>query len=160
MNWRLSILGDSRSRAAAALITVLALASFLVAGGVPALARGHSGTRTAALVKTTPARILVAPNGRTLYVFASDRKNKSACYGTCAKFWPPVVVKKGASAPSKIGSLPGTFGVAMRKDGTEQLTYDGAPLYTFAEDKKKGDMNGQGLFAAGNFWWAVVAGGK
>jgi predicted lipoprotein with Yx(FWY)xxD motif len=111
-------------------------------------------------VTSTTAHILVTANGRTVYVFASDSKNKSACYGQCAKFWPPVLVKKGTSAPKKIGRLPGTFGTAPRKDGSKQLTYDGAPLYTFIEDKKKGDMTGQGLIAAGNYWWVVVAGGK
>jgi predicted lipoprotein with Yx(FWY)xxD motif len=68
----------------------------------------------------------------------------------------------GANAHPKptIAGIPGTFGVIKRTDGKRQLTYDGAPLYTFAGDKNAGDMNGQGLFASGGFWWVVVAAGK
>ncbi|HXT33958.1 MAG TPA: hypothetical protein VN837_00145 [Chloroflexota bacterium] len=35
------------------------------------------------------------------------------------------------------------------------MTYDGAPLYTFANDKKPGDVNGEGVLG---LWWAVVVG--
>jgi predicted lipoprotein with Yx(FWY)xxD motif len=143
-----------------ALLVALALAVALItAAASPALARSHT-LKSSAPVKATKARILVTPQGRTLYVFAADSKDKSACYGQCATFWPPLLVKSGTTPPSTIGKLPGTFGVAARTDGTQQLTYDGAPLYTFAGDKKKGDMNGQGLVAAGGYWWVVVPGGK
>jgi predicted lipoprotein with Yx(FWY)xxD motif len=150
-----------RTRRNWALVAALGLAALLVAAVTsPVMAGTQSRPNTAVPVTSTTAHILVTANGRTVYVFASDSKNKSACYGQCAKFWPPVLVKKGTSAPKKIGRLPGTFGTAPRKDGSKQLTYDGAPLYTFIEDKKKGDMTGQGLIAAGNYWWVVVAGGK
>jgi predicted lipoprotein with Yx(FWY)xxD motif len=111
-------------------------------------------------VKTTTAHILVTPKGKTLYVFAPDPKNKSTCSGECAKFWPPRLVGSNAHPAASIAGVPGTFGVITRTDGTRQLTYDGAPLYTFAGDKNAGDMNGQGLFASGGFWWVVVAAGK
>jgi predicted lipoprotein with Yx(FWY)xxD motif len=47
--------------------------------------------------------------------------------------------------------------VITRKDGTRQLTYDGAPLYTFSGDTKAGQMDGQGLNVSGGYWWMVVA---
>jgi predicted lipoprotein with Yx(FWY)xxD motif len=47
--------------------------------------------------------------------------------------WPPVLVPTGTKPATKIPGIPGTFGVIMRKDGSQQLTYDRAPLYTFAE---------------------------
>jgi predicted lipoprotein with Yx(FWY)xxD motif len=123
-------------------------------------AQGFSAARAAAVVKMKPAHVLSNAKGMTLYVFAPDPKGKSTCYNSCAKFWPPAVVASGAKAPKTISGIPGTFGVTTRKDGTHQLTYDGAPLYTFAGDKDSGDMYGQGLFASGGFWWAVVAAGK
>ena len=136
------------------------LASLVTVGITPARANGHAAARTAALVKTTSAHVLVNAKGMTLYVFASDSKNKSACSGQCAKFWPPSVVAKGTTPRAKIAGVPGTFGVFTRSDGKRQLTYDGAPLYTFLEDKKAGDMNGQGVVASGGYWWVVVASGK
>lgn len=134
------------------------LAAGLLAGAVaPTL---FTSAATPALVKTSAAQILVNAKGMTLYVFAPDKKNKSTCYGACAKYWPPLLVPKGTPAPATMAGVPGAFGVAVRTDGTHQLTYDGAPLYTFLEDKKAGQMTGQGLVAAGGYWWVVVAAGK
>jgi predicted lipoprotein with Yx(FWY)xxD motif len=61
--------------------------------------------------------------------------------------------------PAKMAGITGTFGVIMRTDGSEQLTFDKAPLYTFLEDKAPGDAFGQGVVASGGYWWAVVAPG-
>jgi predicted lipoprotein with Yx(FWY)xxD motif len=52
--------------------------------------------------------------------------------------------------------VSGTFGTTMRKNGARQLTYDGAPLYTFVKDKDAEDRYGQGLDVAGGYWWLVV----
>ncbi len=139
-------------------LALLATPLLLIVAVTGAQASAHAPTGAA--VKTSAANILVTPTGATLYVFAPDKLNKSTCYGTCAKFWPPLLVPKGAHTAAHLSGVPGAFGVAMRTDGTHQLTYDGAPLYTFLEDKKAGEMNGQGLIAGGGYWWVVVAGGK
>ena len=112
------------------------------------------------LVTVASGKILKNAQGLTLYVFAADPPNKSTCYKTCAKYWPPVLVPTGTKPTTKMAGIPGTFGVIMRKDGSQQLTYDRAPLYTFLEDKDSGDAYGQGVFASGGFWWVVVAAGK
>lgn len=149
-----------RSRRVASLLGATLLLSPLVDLAVsPVLAKGHTAAPAAAPVKTRAAHILVTPKGMTLYVFAPDPKDKSTCYNTCAKFWPPRLVKSGTTPKAKLDGILGTFGVTARTDGTQQLTYDGAPLYTFAGDKKAGDMNGQGVVASGGYWWVVVAAG-
>lgn len=125
----------------------------------PVLARSRAAAHAASLVHSTAAHILVTSTGRTLYVFAKDQQNKSACYGQCATNWPPKLVPSGVTPPRKVAGITGTFGVTMRTNGTHQLTYDGAPLYTFIADKKAGDITGQGLFALGGYWWAVVTRG-
>jgi predicted lipoprotein with Yx(FWY)xxD motif len=153
MNRRLHIHGGP------IVLAVLALAALLVSGAAsPVLASVHAPAAASAPVKTSAAHILVTTSGRTLYVFAPDSRNKSTCYGQCAKFWPPLLVNKGSTPAAKVGNIAGNFGVAARKDGSKQLTFDGAPLYTFVEDKKSGDMNGQGVVAAGGYWWVVAAG--
>lgn len=149
-----------KSRPRSFLLALGILPPALVALTVSAEARGRALAPATAPIKTTTARILTTPKGRTLYVFAPDPKDKSTCYGECAKFWPPRLVANGVTPPSKVAGVPGTFGVITRTDGKRQLTYDDAPLYTFVEDKKAGDMNGQGLVAAGGYWWIVVAAGK
>jgi len=106
-----------------------------------------------ALVKTAAAHILVTSAGKTLYVFALDKKGTSACTGKCATARPALLVPKGGKVPATMSGVPGTFGEIMLMGGTDQLTYDGAPLYTFASDKTAGSMLGQGI---GGVWWAVV----
>jgi plastocyanin len=113
-------------------------------------------TPAAGLVKAASAKVLVNAQGMTLYVFAPDKRNKSVCYDKCAAFWPPALVPKGTNAPATIPGITGKFGVAIRTGGARQLTFDGAPLYTFVKDKKPGDMTGQGLDVSGGYWWAVV----
>ena len=132
----------------------LALAGFMALSSTVGVQA--TTTATAALVKTTPAQMLVTTGGMTLYVYAPDKKNKSVCYGECAAFWPPAIVPTGTSVPTTMSGVKGTFGVTMRTNGKRQLTYDGAPLYTFVKDKKAGDMTGQGLDVAGGYWWIVV----
>lgn len=110
----------------------------------------------AALVKTSPAHILVTSSGKTLYVFAKDTKTMSMCTGKCAAFWPPLLVPMGTKVPAAMTGVMGKFGELMLTGGKAQLTYDGAPLYTFASDKKAGDMIGQGI---GGLWWAVAVPG-
>ena len=112
-----------------------------------------AGSPASALVKTSPAQILVTGQGMTLYLYTPDKKNQSTCTGDCAKFWPPLLLPAGTVAPASMTGVPGVFGAATRTDGSKQLTYDGAPLYTFVKDTKPGDMNGQG---AGGTWWVIV----
>jgi len=35
-------------------------------------------------------RVLVDSRGKTLYMWAHDRRSRSTCYGTCASYWPPL----------------------------------------------------------------------
>jgi predicted lipoprotein with Yx(FWY)xxD motif len=143
-------------RHAPALLALPTLLALLV-GGFQAAPHTQAA---AGLVTVAPGKILKNAKGLTLYVFASDPANKSTCYKTCAKYWPPALVPAGTKVPAKMAGIPGTFGVVMRTDGTHQLTYDRAPLYTFLEDKDSGDAYGQGLVASGGYWWVVVAAGK
>jgi len=49
----------------------------------------------------------------------------------------------------------GSLGTVKRPDGTEQVTYKGEPLYTFAQDKEAGEANGQGIKDVGT-WSAIT----
>src|SRR5919198_2036834 len=138
-------------------VFLLASAGALMRSAVT-LAAGGRSTHAAVLVKVASAKLLVNAQGKTLYVFAPDKPNKSVCYGECAAFWPPVLVPKGTHVPTTMPGITGKFGVAMRTGGAQQLTFDRAPLYTFVKDKKPGDMTGQGLDVSGGYWWAVVVG--
>ncbi len=84
---------------------------------------------------------LVDSRGMTLYFFAKDYDGKSHCYGECAAKWPPFYVENLKVGP---GLNPSDFGVITRDDGSKQITYKGWPLYYFFQDKKPGDINGEG----------------
>jgi predicted lipoprotein with Yx(FWY)xxD motif len=117
----------------------------------PSAAAGGALTLTVA-TSATAGKYLAGADGKTLYVFSPDTPNKSACAGSCATNWPPLTVAAGGSAPTATGAT-GTLATFARDDGTTQVSYNGKPLYYFANDKAAGDTNGQGV--AGK--WTVAA---
>ena len=47
------------------------------------------------------------------------------------------------------------MGTTTRTDGSSQVTYNGHPLYYFANDKAAGDARGQGINRFGGGWYVV-----
>jgi predicted lipoprotein with Yx(FWY)xxD motif len=103
---------------------------------------------------------LVSRDGMTLYTADVESSGKISCTGGCTSFWHPLA--PGKAAPTASGNT-GKLAVIKRPDGSMQVTSNGLPLYTFAEDGR-GDTKGNGFtddFANQHFvWHAVVAGGK
>jgi len=95
---------------------------------------------------------LVDGSGMTLYMFTNDEANVSNCTDQCAVNWPPLLVQAG-EAPVPGFGVTGELGVIMRDDETLQVTYNGLPLYHWANDTAPGDTTGQGL----NDVWFVVS---
>jgi predicted lipoprotein with Yx(FWY)xxD motif len=104
--------------------------------------------------------VLVNTKGRTLYVFAKDRRSKVTCTGSCAKFWPPLKWKSsgkpkaGGSAKSKL------LGLDKDPAGGKVVTYDRWPLYTYVGDSAAGQANGQNQNLNGGKWYVISATGK
>jgi predicted lipoprotein with Yx(FWY)xxD motif len=90
------------------------------------------------------APYLVGPNGHTLYVFAKDTSNHSACTGTCIDNWPPLFLASDQEA-SAAPDAKGTLNVIDRPGSGRQMTYNGWPLYYFKSDAAPGDTNGNGV---------------
>ena len=93
---------------------------------------------------------LVDAGGLTLYLFTRDLPGTSNCYGGCAEAWPPFLLGEAGLTP--VNGMSGTLDTTMRTDGTEQITYNGMPLYYFANDAEAGDTNGQFV---GEKWFVV-----
>jgi predicted lipoprotein with Yx(FWY)xxD motif len=133
-------------------LTLLACCALAV-GAVGATAATRSGA-VVTVEKTKLGKVVANSKGHTLYMFRKDKAHKSACYGTCAKFWPPLVTTgKPVAGPGVKASLLST---SKRTDGKLQVTYKGYPLYTFLEDKKPGDTKGEGSKAFGAGWYALT----
>lgn len=100
--------------------------------------------------------ILADSQGRTLYRFDKDSAwpMKFGCLDACLNTW------KQASPVDKAkvkGIATELVGSVKRPDGSEQLTIDCWPVYTFTGDKEPGDINGQNKQG---LWFAVTDKGK
>ncbi|MEU3662517.1 hypothetical protein AB0E77_22655 [Streptomyces sp. NPDC032940] len=107
---------------------------------------------------STYGKMLVDEKGRTLYLFEKDTKDTSQCDDACAEAWPPFTVKSTPGAGN--GLKKNLLKTTKRDDGSEQVTYNGHPLYRFAEDHKAGDINGQDVDAFGAKWFVVDPDGE
>ena len=116
-----------------------------------------SGGGKVAVANTALGRILVDGRGRTLYLFQKDKHGTSACSGSCAGFWPPLITSGKPLATA--GARPSLLGTTRRADGRLQVTYNHHPLYTFVKDTRKGQTNGEELNVFGAEWYAVSAAG-
>ena len=104
--------------------------------------------------KTLGRTILVNRRGLTLYSLSVERHGKFICKNaTCLSLWKPLVIAKG-STPTGVKGLA----TVRRPDGRIQVTYRGGPLYRFVEDRKPGDIKGNGFKDVGT--WRVVTVGK
>jgi predicted lipoprotein with Yx(FWY)xxD motif len=130
------------------------LAALVAAAAVAALASTSTAAKakspTLKLRNTSYGKIVVDKNGRTLYAFGHDKKDKSRCSGQCAGFWPPATAPKHPTVATGISKSK--LKVIKRGDGTKQLSYNGHPLYRYSGDGKPGDTNGENLTAFGGKW--------
>jgi predicted lipoprotein with Yx(FWY)xxD motif len=99
---------------------------------------------------------IVDGKGMTVYRFKPDTAwpMVSKCVDDCLTKWP--VVPPVGKAEDK-GIIEKNYLVLDRPDGKKQQTVNCWPVYTFAGDKKPGDVNGQGV---GGTWYAVAPDGK
>ena len=135
------------------------------AAGSGSSATSSSATATSAAAKGTAisttkgadGTFLTGAGGRALYLWVADSKGMSSCSGACAKAWPPLIT---TGKPAASGSVQASqLGTIKRSDGSEQVTYNGHPLYYFEGDPKSGTTNGQGSDAFGAKWWLVTPAG-
>ncbi|MFT6276534.1 MAG: putative lipoprotein with Yx(FWY)xxD motif, partial [Halioglobus sp.] len=85
--------------------------------------------------------------GFSLYIFDNDPVGTSTCNGSCASYWPPLLVADGgASGVSDLGTI-------VRSDGSLQASYQGRPLYFYIDDAAPGDTTGD---AVGGVWGTVA----
>jgi predicted lipoprotein with Yx(FWY)xxD motif len=100
---------------------------------------------------TSLGKVLVGPNGRTLYTLSSDPNSRSGCSGSCATNWPPLMVASGTVISGGPG-VTGKFG-SFARSGRRQVTYRGRALYYYKGDSAPGQTNGDG---AGGVWYVAT----
>jgi predicted lipoprotein with Yx(FWY)xxD motif len=101
--------------------------------------------------------VLADSAGKTLYSASVEKGGKIRCVGMCTSFWDPMLASP-ADAKQAAGTLEAKLGVVKRPDGKQQLTFNGLPLYTFAEENA-GKLKGDGFvddFAGTHFQWQAA----
>jgi predicted lipoprotein with Yx(FWY)xxD motif len=133
--------------------TVAATPSGTIPSATSAAPTGGSPTAAAAVdLKTATSsagNIVVDAKGMSVYFFTKDVKDSgtSACTAACLTAWPPLTT---TSATPKVEGVTGTVGTITTPEGAKQVTLNGLPLYYYAQDKKPGDILGQGV---NNVWY-------
>lgn len=107
-------------------------------------------------------RYLTDGNGRPLYMFTADTKGDEtrdaviACSGGCLEAWPLAVTKGAPKAASAVDA--GLVG-RVEHNGKSVVTYNGWPLYYFAQDSGAGSPQGQEIESFGGTWRLVTPDG-
>ncbi len=112
------------------------------------------GTEVRATLNDTYGPILVDGDGNALYIFTRDTQNgdSSACTDEeCITEWPPLTTEGEPTAGA--GAIQNLLGTITREDGTQQVTYNGWPLYLYSG----GSTSGHG---ADREWFLVSPSGK
>jgi predicted lipoprotein with Yx(FWY)xxD motif len=144
---RAGAVGSATVVAAALLVTVLATASLPAASATG----GPTELKTAKVGDTT---VVANAQGFTLYYFVPDTPTMSQCYGLCALYWPPVTGEPVAGP-----GLPGKIGTIARTNGSNQVTYDAHPLYTYIGDSGPGQAHGNAIDLNGGYWYDIAVSG-
>jgi len=96
--------------------------------------------------------MLFDSRGQAIYIFELEESSKAECYGSCAKSWPPVLTD---GAPVASGNVDAKLlGTTKRTDGTTQVTYNGHPLYFYANEKP-GEVECHNIKTHGGLWWVI-----
>ncbi len=153
LSGRRGILGGMRL---AALLALPAVSVVLAACGSGSSHGGATSTSGAGPAVVTSARkakvgsVIVDAQGRTLYRFTAEAEGLPVCTGACVATWLPALASTASGLPKHVATV-------RRPDGGGlQLTYDGHPLYRYAGDRSKADVNGEGV---GGQWYVVRTGG-
>jgi predicted lipoprotein with Yx(FWY)xxD motif len=120
-----------------------------------AAAAGQSATAKEAVLtirKTKLGNVLVNAKGDTIYYYKKDKQDSgvSACTGSCSTAWPAVA---GKPAVASGVTVAGKLGTIKLSNGTLQATYNGYPLYTYAQDMAAGQTTGNG---EGGVWYVIT----
>jgi predicted lipoprotein with Yx(FWY)xxD motif len=143
--------GAGRAVAGMSLAAMLVLGISVARATAPAPPPPSAGGAVLKTAKIGGVTVLTNAQGFTLYWFAPDTPARSACYGTCAGYWPPVT---GTTAAGP--GIPGNLGTIKRSDGTTQITYNGHPLYTYVGDTAPGQAFGNNLNLNGGLWHEIT----
>jgi len=143
------------------LIRVLAVALVAAAVLAPTAMSEESASRATLTAHSSRyGKVLFDGRGFVIYAFTRDHR-RSACYGACAKAWPPYFASKGTPTPTVGPGLKRSLlSTVKRKNGRRQVTYAGRPLYYYVGDTRAGQILCQNVVEYGGTWLVIRPSGK
>lgn len=105
-----------------------------------------------------PEPFVADSDRRAVYMLAGDTDG-SGCTGDCLRQWAPVYGPTG-EPDLGAGLAPALAGVVTRADGTEQMSYNGHPLYHHAGDAARGDTTGHDVRDQWGHWTLLTPQGQ
>ncbi|ASY66802.1 putative lipoprotein (plasmid) [Sinorhizobium sojae CCBAU 05684] len=134
---------------------------------VVALSPNSALSQQAATVKVAESeqhgQYLTDGEGRALYLFTADTQGQAdqkptvSCSGECLQAWPPLYSEGAPQAGD--GADAAKLGTAEHA-GKMMVTYNGWPLYYFAQDAAAGETKGQDVESFGGEWYLVTPAGE
>ena len=118
---------------------------------------GGSSGDLVSVASVDGADVLVDAQDHTLYSAEVEMNAHIYCVAACTSFWEPVLAS-AADVDKASMDLRDALGIVNRPGGESQLTFDGLPLYTFAEEGA-GELTGDGFtdeFQGTTFVWAAA----
>ncbi len=101
-------------------------------------------------------RMLFDDDGQAIYIWERETSAKPRCYDECAEAWPPVLTDGVPVAAGKVAQ--GKLGTTKRSGGATQVTYNGHPLYYYA-DEDPGEVRCHNVSTHGGLWWVIKPNG-
>jgi predicted lipoprotein with Yx(FWY)xxD motif len=140
-------------------IRILLLTVVAAAVLVPVAMSDRSASRATLTVRSSSfGKAIFDGRGFVLYAFTRDQ-GSSACYGACAKAWPPYFAPKG-ELRAGAGLKRSLLGTVKRRNGRRQVTYAGKPLYYYVGDTRPGQILCQDVVEYGGRWLILRPSGK
>jgi predicted lipoprotein with Yx(FWY)xxD motif len=80
--------------------------------------------------------VLARSDRQALYYWQVEKRagGRIRCTGSCARLWPPLLVRSRSAVPLHVAGIGGTFGVIRRPDGRLQVTHNRLPVYTYVHE--------------------------
>jgi predicted lipoprotein with Yx(FWY)xxD motif len=141
--------------AAIAAVVVIIVAT---SGGVAKTARPAVAPASSISIKQTSlGKTLADANGRALYLFEADKRDRSTLSAAGQAIWPPLTT---ATKPAAGGGVTASQITLIKgAGGSSQVAYNGHPLYYYVGDHGPGQAKGQGLNQFGALWYVLSPAG-
>jgi predicted lipoprotein with Yx(FWY)xxD motif len=147
----MTVRGRTQALAAAAVLVLSACGS---GERVSLEARPNLGITTA---DSDFGSMLFDERGQAIYLFDKETSDDAQCYDDCAEAWPPVLTEGAPAADGDVDAA--LLGTTERDDGSVQVTYNGHPLYFYA-DEAPGEVKCHDVDDYGGTWLVVTPDGE